>query len=234
MVGRDQDDATPSATDGDGVRIIREPAPDRRRPIFVLLTLALIGVAIGYFAWWSPLSQQLATKPATSAGAPAAEVPEAPAQTVKAQPPMTPPPTPPAQPSTPQSSPADWRTGDANDIATYVSPTDPEPTAAELIKALRDSGDKGGIAAFNPPGTSPPLKGLAVPEDFVLPPGYVRHHQVTDAGEPIEAILMYSPDYVFRDAAGHPIAIPENRVVPPEMAPPGLPIREIEIPPPPE
>ena len=147
---------------------------------------------------------------------------------------MTPPPLPPAPPATPQSSPADWRTGDANDIATYVSPTDPEPTAAELIKALRDSGDHGGIAAFNPPGTSPPLKGLAVPEDFPLPQGYVRHHQVTDAGEPIEAILMFSPDYVFRDAAGNPIPIPEDRVVPPEMAPPGLPIREIEIPPPPE
>lgn len=131
------------------------------------------------------------------------------------------------------SSPADWRTGDANDIATYVSPNDPEPTAAELIKALRDSGDHGGIAAFNPPGTSPPLQGLAVPEDFVLPDGYVRHHQVTDQGEPIEAILMFSPDYVFRDAAGNVIPLPEDRVVPPEMAPPGLPIRPIEIPPPP-
>ena len=131
-------------------------------------------------------------------------------------------------------NPADWRTGDANDIATYVSPTDPEPTAAELIKALRDSGETGGIAAFNPPGTSPPLQGLAVPEDFELPEGYVRHHQVTDEGEPIEAILMFSPDYVFRDADGAVIPIPEDRVVPADMAPAGMPIRQIEIPPPPE
>ena len=145
----------------------------------------------------------------------------------------SPPPSNP-QPAAAQSSPADWRTGDANDLATYVSPTDPEPTAAELIKALRDSGDHGGIAAFNPPGTSPPLRGLAVPADFQLPPGYVRHHQVTDAGEPLEAILMFSPDYVFRDDAGNAIPIPEDRVVPADMAPLGLPIREIEIPPPPE
>ena len=131
----------------------------------------------------------------------------------------------------PQSSPADWRTGDVNDIATYVSPSDPEPTAAELINALRASGETGGIAAFNPPGTSPPLRGLAVPEDFVLPEGYVRHHQVTDAGEPLEAILMFSPDYAFHDAAGNAVPIPEDRVVPPDMAPPGLPIRQIDIPP---
>lgn len=235
MIGSGQDDTTPSSTDGDGVRIIREPSPTRRSPIFALLALALIGVAISYFLWWSPLSQRAASKPA-AAGVPAVEINETPVETARAQPSMTPPPVPPASPTQliPQSSPADWRTGDANDIATYVSPTDPEPTAAELIKALRDSGERGGIAAFNPPGTSPPLKGLAVPEDFVLPPGFVRHHQVTDAGEPIEAILMYSPDYVFRDAAGNAIPIPENRVVPPEMAPPGLPIREIEIPPPPE
>ncbi len=144
----------------------------------------------------------------------------------------TPPPVPRAQPAMPQSSPADVRTGDVNDLATYVSPSDPEPTAGELIAALRASGDHGGIAAFNPPGTSPPLKGLAVPADFELPLGYVRHHQVTDAGEPLEAILMFSPDYAFRDAAGNPVPIPEDRVVPPDMAPPGLPIREIEIPPP--
>lgn len=129
------------------------------------------------------------------------------------------------------SSPADWRTGDANDIATYVSPGDPEPTAAELIRALRASGEHGGIAAFNPPGTSPPLPGLAVPDDFELPPGYVRHHQATDDGQTIEAILMYSPDYRFLDADGREIAIPEDRVVPPELAPPGLPLRLVDIPP---
>ena len=69
-----------------------------------------------------------------------------------------------------------------------------------------------------------------MPEDYVLPEGYVRHHQVTDEGEPLEPILMFSPDYVFRDDAGREIVIPEDRIVPPELAPPGLPLRPITIP----
>jgi hypothetical protein len=128
-------------------------------------------------------------------------------------------------------NPDDLPSGDPNDIATYVSPTDPVPTMTEMIQALHDMGDHTGIGAFNPPGTSPPLRGLAVPENFMLPEGYVRHHQVTDEGEPLEPILMFSPDGVFVDASGREITIPEDRIVPPEMAPPGLPIREITIPP---
>jgi hypothetical protein len=41
---------------------------------------------------------------------------------------------------------------------------------------------------------------------------------------------MYAPDRQFFDAAKQPIDIPKNRVVPPENAPPGLPIRRIVIP----
>lgn len=122
---------------------------------------------------------------------------------------------------------------DPDDIAAYISPDDPEPTMAELIDALNHAGIHDGLGAFNPPGTSPPLPGLAVPDDFALPEGYVRHHQVTDQGEPIEPILMFSPDYTFYDDAGQPIEVPADRVVPAELAPPGLPIRPIEIPPPP-
>ena len=103
-------------------------------------------------------------------------------------------------------------------------------TAGEYIKALNDAGIYEGIGAFPPPGTSPPLEGLAVPEDYVLPEGYVRHYQSTDDGQPIHPILMYSPDYEFLDANGNPIAIPEDRVVPPEHAPPGLPGNIIDIP----
>jgi hypothetical protein len=105
-----------------------------------------------------------------------------------------------------------------------------EITAAEYIQALHDAGIYEGIGAFQPPGTSPPLQGLAVPPDFELPEGYVRHFQSTDDGQPIEPILMYSPDYEFFDENGQPIAIPEDRVVPPEYAPPGMPIRTVEIP----
>jgi hypothetical protein len=119
---------------------------------------------------------------------------------------------------------------DPDDLASHFRPGDPEPTMAELIEALRDSGAREGIAAFNPPGTSPMLGGIAVPPDFELPPGYVRHHQVTDQGVDVEPILMFAPDVQFFDEQGRPIAIPDNRVVPPELAPPGLPIRPVDLP----
>lgn len=121
---------------------------------------------------------------------------------------------------------------DRNDIAAYFHPGDPEPTGAELITALNEAGVHTGIAAFNPPGTSPPLTGLVVPDDFPLPEGYVRHYQATDDGQRIDPILMYSPDFEFLDANGNPIAIPRNRVVPPHLAPRGLPLRTVRFPPP--
>ena len=101
---------------------------------------------------------------------------------------------------------------------------------AEVIDRLHQASVTSGLGAFSPPGTRPPLVGLAVPEDFVLPEGYVRHHQATDDGQRIEPILMYSPDHQFFDATDRPITIPQDRVVPPELAPPGLPIRRIVIP----
>jgi hypothetical protein len=104
----------------------------------------------------------------------------------------------------------------------------------EVIERLHLAGVHTGLGAFQPPGTRPPLVGLAVPEDFVLPDGYVRHYQATDDGQRIEPILMVSPDHQFFDAANQPIAMPEDRVVPPELAPPGLPIRRIVIPAPTE
>ncbi|NDK39072.1 hypothetical protein DT603_09490 [Pseudoxanthomonas gei] len=119
---------------------------------------------------------------------------------------------------------------DPNDLASYFKPGDPEPTGAELIEALQHAGVRTGIGAFNPPGTSPPLAGLAVPDDFRLPLGYARHHQVTDQGVPIEPILVFSPGFILRDAQGRPIAMPANGVVPPELAPPGLPLRPVVIP----
>ncbi|NOT87529.1 MAG: hypothetical protein HOP03_05040 [Lysobacter sp.] len=113
-----------------------------------------------------------------------------------------------------------------------VIPPGMEPTAAEVIDELHKAGIHSGIGAFNPPGTSPPLIGLAVPEDFELPEGYVRHYQATDDGQRIEPILMYSPDFEFFDSAGRPIDIPADRVVPPGMAPPGLTSHRITVPPP--
>jgi hypothetical protein len=119
------------------------------------------------------------------------------------------------------------------DISDYINQGE-VPSMKEVIERLHQAGVHSGLGAFQPPGTRPPLVGLAVPEDFVLPEGYVRHYQATDDGQRIEPILMFSPDHPFFDAAGRPIVIPENRVVPPELAPPGLPIRRIVIPAPTE
>jgi hypothetical protein len=74
------------------------------------------------------------------------------------------------------------------------------------------------------------LRGLVVPEGFDLPAGYVRHYQATDDGEMLEAILMFAPDMKDISANGRRFAIPENRVVPIELAPAGLPIRFVEVP----
>jgi hypothetical protein len=138
----------------------------------------------------------------------------------------------------PAAAPQIPRTRDPNgdltpDIADFINPGE-RPTMAEVIDRLHQAGVYSGLGAFSPPGTRPPLVGLAVPEDFALPEGYVRHYQATDDGQRIEPILMYSPDHQFLDAANRPIAIPEDRVVPPELAPPGLPIRRIVIPAPTE
>lgn len=118
---------------------------------------------------------------------------------------------------------------DSNDLSNYVVPGQ-TPKMQEVIERLHDAGIHSGLGAFNPPGTSPPMIGLAVPEDYALPEGYVRHYQATDDGQRIEPILMYSPDFNFFDSAGRQIVIPENRVVPDNMAPPGLVIRPIKIP----
>ena len=118
---------------------------------------------------------------------------------------------------------------DSNDLSNYVA-AGQAPKMEEVIDRLHDAGIYSGLGAFNPPGTSPPMIGLAVPEDYILPEGYVRHFQATDDGQRIEPILMYSPDFDFFDSNGQQIVIPDNRVVPDNMAPPGLAIRPIRIP----
>jgi hypothetical protein len=115
------------------------------------------------------------------------------------------------------------------DLSDYINEGE-RPTMNEVIERLHQAGVRTGLAAFSPPGTRPPLVGLAVPEDFSLPDGYVRHHQATDDGQRIEPVLMFAPDRQFVDAAGQPIAIPKDRIVPPELAPPGMPVRHIKIP----
>ena len=219
-----QQHTPPSDKGGDGVRVIAKAGGGRRHPgLYALLALVILAAGVAY----------LVNRPGPSQGqtggsteAQAEEARGAVSRATQVDPART---TRRATPA-PVEEPYELRSLDPNDVAAHMRPGDPEPTAAELIDALRHAGIHSGIAAFNPPGTSPPLQGLAVPDDFELPEGYVRHHQVTDAGEPIEPILMFSPDFDLYDADGRPIAIPDDRVVPPELAPPGLPIRQVEIP----
>ena len=218
------------------------PSPAwRPSPGYIAIALALVAGGIGYglmastppaapVAEATQASLQVATNLATSPTplrAEASPTSTAPEQVAAAASRPT--------PAEPQRIP---RTRDPNgdqtpDIADFVNQGE-KPTMAEVIERLHQAGVTSGLGAFSPPGTRPPLIGLAVPEDFVLPEGYVRHYQATDDGQRIEPILMYSPDHQFFDAANQPIAIPQDRVVPPELAPPGMPIRRIVIPAPAE
>jgi hypothetical protein len=201
--------ATPSAKDGVGTR-------RRHRVLAAALLLACVG-GIGYYALHEPARANTGTDAhGDSTQAADATVPsDATAMTRQ-----------PLSARRASGRPA------ADDLASVIIPGTPVPTMDEVIEGLHKAGIRTGLGAFNPPGTSPPLVGLAVPEDFVLPEGYVRHHQATDDGQEIEPILMYSPDYEFLDATGQPVAIPADRVVPASHAPAGLPIRQIRIPPP--
>ena len=213
--------ATPPASGGDGVRITgrgRSRRPAMYRTLAMLLMLAGLGfVARTFLAHPADARSdaQARSEDDMQDGAP-------PATRARTH-----------APATERASPhADIRATRvaADDISQFVSPGQPAPTMREVIERLHKAGVRSGLGAFNPPGTRPPLVGLAVPEDFVLPPGYVRHGQATDDGQRIEPILMFAPDFVLRDASGRTLPLPDNRVVPPELAPPGLPIRLIRIP----
>lgn len=206
----------PSAPDGDGVRVTPKAGAAPR--------LLLPGLAAGVLVLAVFVGGWLLLQPAPRTAAPA------PASTVSPAPGPAPVVAAPAAVSAEVPVP-ELPSDDPNDLATYFRPGDPEPTGAEVIGALHDLGIRTGLGAFDPPGTSPPLEGLAVPPDYPLPDGYVRHHQVTDEGVAIEPILMFAPDFVMYDSNGRPVAMPADRVVPPELAPPDLPIRRVRIPP---
>lgn len=194
----------------DGVRVLPRHGHGIT-PGLALAVLLAVGVGLAWMLW-----------PATPAGASPGTPEMAPAPAG--------PPSDKGGGAPPPEEPVELPSRDPDDLAMHFSPGDPEPTGAELITALHDAGIRTGLGAFNPPGTSPPLEGLAVPDDFELPEGYRRHHQSTDGGEGIEPILMFAPDAVFLDASGQPIVLPASGVVPPEMAPPGLPLRWVRPP----
>jgi hypothetical protein len=197
--------------DRDGVTRIEQRRTGSGSTWIIGLGLGFTALCLALSAWLvfapSPVPETVEPEPVTVRDTPAATPPPA-----RPRPVMRPAPQPAAQPSP---------TPPVNE--TPVSQEAPEEVPAEA------AGEKTGLALFRP-GTKPLKQGLIVPEDFEVPEGYVRHYQTTDDGQRVKAILMFHPDYKPTDSAGQPVALPENRVVPPEMAPPGMPIDILELP----
>lgn len=227
MDDRDKAHPSSSAADGDGVRIVeRRGRGGRPALLYKVLALILVGGGAAYLfirndapsdAGYADADTRIADARTAEAIGPASSEAASMAR---------------RQMTTQSTGPGGNPTPDLADALSGIVKPGEEPPMEQIIDELHKAGIHSGIGAFPPPGTSPPLVGLAVPDDYALPEGYVRHFQATDDGQRIEPILMYSPDYEFFDASGKPIGIPENRVVPAGMAPPGLTIRRIVIPPP--
>lgn len=217
--------APPSGKDGDGVRITAHGTGGSRSALlYKVLALVLVGCIAAYLVTMA-INQAPSQAGNTSSdqsdsdmrGLDESDATSSGATTMRNRQ-LT------ARPAQPRHDP--------NDLSNFVVPGQPAPKIEDVIDELHKVGIHSGLGAFPPPGTSPPLIGLAVPDDYVMPEGYVRHSQATDDGQRIEPILMYSPDFEFFDSAGQQIEIPQDRVVPPHLAPPGLARRPIQIPPP--
>lgn len=194
--------------DADGVVRVVKPASGARRAALVavgLVVLALVWLFLDVRGDVSGVDD--AARPASSGQR----------GDVASRSPSTPRPALAAPDGSGQPDPANHADEDQPDV--YVDQIEPPP------------GEKTGIHLFPPPGTKPIKGGIIVPDGYQLPPGYVRHFQATDDGEPVQAILMFHPDHRPLDADGRPIPLPADRVVPPEMAPPGMPIQMLEAPP---
>jgi hypothetical protein len=196
----------PARGDADGVRVV-ETSERRKSAGLVALALVLaLATAVVAVRWLRPPPDQ--PPPVRAAAAAAPEERER------------------------ANLPAPSLPGKARPVrAAKPAPAPPAEAPPEREDPLVGVGPPGtGMALFPPPGTEPLRSGILVPEDFPLPEGYVRHHQATDDGESLPAILMFHPDYEWVDDAGRKLAIPADRIVPPELAPPGLPIRMLELP----
>ncbi|HEU4428298.1 MAG TPA: hypothetical protein VFT98_06060 [Myxococcota bacterium] len=142
-------------------------------------------------------------------------------------------PSPPGPPSGPPDRESERRPASSRERAGGEGAPDAQAEPQQLASEDGEAPEGGvpsGIGLFPAPGTDPVKIGIVVPEDFPLPEGYLRHYQVTDDGQPMPAILLFHPDYELLDERGEPIPLPEDRVVPPELAPEGLPI-ELLVPP---
>jgi hypothetical protein len=201
-----RDERPPGRADG----LTIAPAPGGRKTLLLLAAagalaaialLSLFGPRKSAPTQASPAEQHTAARPAASVAAP----PRVEVHAVRAAPVASPP--------TPAKDAAD---ADAPKPAREVMPIAPIAPS--------------GIGLFPPPGTDPPKIGIIVPDGFELPEGYVRHYQVTDDGQTLPPILMFHPDYDWVDEHGAHVEASENGVVPPELAPPGMPIEMLELP----
>lgn len=180
--------------------MLHVPGPPRRLARSIAIAVALALAAA--VGGWLLLWQDPPQPQAAEAGPDPME--RAVSQALQQAPPQVQPPMQPAPAPDPQPPPAQ-----------------PEPTVDE---------QNAGIKAFPPPGTKPIKAGIIVPDGYVLPAGYVRHIQTTDDGEELPPILMFHPDYQPLDAQGRPLPLPPDRVVPPEMAPAGMPVKLLALP----
>jgi len=209
--------------DSDGVRVTRRTGV---RPTVWLLVLAMSLVGVAVFVVFEPAFRGASDD---SSGVPAHPSGTG---TTEQRPQARPAAHPPARPARVSAA---ANNTDAPSAAGGAPPADvPAPAAAADAPAAAGapeaSDEATGIAVFPPPGTKPLKRGIVVPDDFELPPGYVRHFQTTDDGKQAPAILMFHPDYQPVDEHGAPIPLPADRVVPPELAPPGLPLRMLDVP----
>ena len=211
--------------DKDGVRTI-EHGRVRSSVWLLALAMALVGVAV--FVVVRPALRRPQMEPGETAAvepsAPAFAPHATPARPSKApRPPGAPPPL--RVPAGGALPPPEQRP--AAPAAAPEPAAATEPAAAD---SSEPSDQPSGLAVFPPPGTKPIKRGVIVPEGVELPPGYVRHYQTTDSGQQLPAILMFHPDYQPLDEHGAPIPLPEDRVVPPDMVPPGIPLETLDVP----
>jgi hypothetical protein len=216
-------ESRPPEHDSDGVKVSDTPGVQRAAWVLALVTL-IVGlgtfVVIMLIRRGGPVSTEgvQATHRVEPAAASAPAAPPAPAA---------------AGPAVARPHPvrhAEHRSPTARAAAPAEPSAPRDVSAKDLIETMNAGGVHTGIAAFPPPGTKPVKRGIVVPDDFVLPEGYVRHYQATDDGRQLAPILMLHPDYDLVDARGERIALPDDRVVPPELAPADLPVRILELP----
>lgn len=211
--------------DGDGVRV--SEAPGVRRAAWVLAFVTMV-IGLGTFVVIALIRRAGPTKPADTT------VTRPPEPTSGADTGGMAQPVPSSAPAAPPRPRAVRHQAVRSPTAGAAPASDAVPArdvgAKEVIEALNAGGVRTGIAAFPPPGTKPVKRGIVVPDDFQLPEGFVRHYQATDDGRQLPPILTLHPDYDLMDARGERVVLPEDRVVPPELAPAGLPVRILELP----